>query len=79
MPEIKLYVSPICPYCVTLKAFLKEKGFDFEEIDVSKDEKTRDELIEKSGQMQAPIIEINGQIIAGFDREKITKLLGIQD
>ena len=59
--------------------FLKEKCIEFEEIDVSKDEKARDEMIKKSGRLEAPIIEIDGQIVAGFDKEKICKLLNIKD
>lgn len=79
MPKIKLYTTPICPYCFTLKTFLKEKGFEFEEIDVSQDEKSRDEIIKKSGTMQAPILEIDDQVIVGFDKEKICKLLNIKE
>jgi len=76
---VKLFTSPSCPYCLTLKEFLKEHGIEFEEIDVSKDEKAREEMIEKSGQMGVPVVEINGEIIVGFDREKICKLLNIKD
>jgi glutaredoxin-like YruB-family protein len=76
---VKVFVSPACPYCYTLKEFLKEKGIEFEEIDVSKDEKARDEMIKKSGRLEAPIIEIDGQIVVGFDKEKIVKLLNIKE
>ena len=76
---VKIYTTPACPYCYTLMEFLKEKGIEFEEIDVSKDEKARDEMIKKSGRLEAPIIEIDGQIVVGFDKEKISNLLGIKD
>jgi len=76
---VKLFVSPACPYCYTLKEFLKEKGIKFEEIDVSKDEKARDEMIKKSGRLEAPVVEIDGQIVVGFDKEKICQLLNIKD
>ncbi len=72
---IKVYSTPTCPYCVTLKKFLKEKGIEFVDIDVSADEKELQEMIEKSGQMGVPVIDINGQIVVGFDREKIMQLL----
>jgi len=75
---VKIYTTPACPYCFTLMEFLKEKGIEFEEIDVSKDEKARDEMIKKSGRLEAPIIEIDGQIVVGFDKEKICKLLNIK-
>jgi len=76
---VKLFITPTCPYCFTLKEFLKEHKIDFEEIDVSQDTKSRDYIIEKTGKMEVPIIDINGEVIAGFDREKIVKLLKIKD
>ena len=76
---VKIYLTPACPYCFTLKEFLKEKGIEFEEIDVSKDEKARDEMIKKSGSLEAPTLDIDGQIVVGFDKEKICKLLKIKE
>lgn len=76
---IKVYSTPTCPYCITLKNFLKEKGFEFKDIDVSSDLQAQKEMIEKSGQMAVPIVEIEGQIVVGFDREKIVKLLNIKE
>jgi len=76
---VKIFITPACPYCFTLKEFLKEKGIEFEEIDVSKDEKSREEMIKKSGRLEAPIIEIDGQIVVGFDKEKIVQLLNIKE
>lgn len=76
---IKVYSTQTCPYCVTLKNFLKEKGFEFEDIDVSFDPEKQKEMIEKSGQMGVPVVDIDGQIIIGFDREKIMKLLNIKE
>lgn len=77
MPKIKIYTTPSCPYCVALKQFLKERNFEFEEIDVSQDEKAAEEMIQKSGQMGVPVVEIDSQIIVGFDRELIEKALKI--
>ncbi len=75
---MKLFTTLACPYCVTLKEFLKEKKIEFEEIDVSKDEAGREEMIKKSGQMGVPVVEIEGEIVVGFDRQKISKLLKIK-
>jgi len=58
---------------------LREHKIEFEEIDVSKDEKAREEMIKKTGRLEAPIIEIDGQIVVGFDKEKIVKLLNIKE
>jgi len=77
--KVRVFMTVSCPYCYTLKEFLKEKGINFEEIDVSKDEKARDEMIKKSGRLEAPILEIDGEIVVGFDKEKIVKLLNIKE
>ncbi len=77
MPEVKVYSTPTCVYCVTLKKFLEEKGVEFEEIDISENKEAADEMIERTGQMGVPVIEINGEMIVGFDRNKIEKALEI--
>jgi len=76
---VKLFVTPGCPYCFTLKEFLKEHNIKFKEIDVSQDEKAKDELIKKTGKMEVPMVEIEGEIMVGFDKEKICKLLNIKE
>jgi glutaredoxin-like YruB-family protein len=75
---VKVYSTPGCPYCITLKMFLKEHNIEFEDIDVSKDEKAVEEMVKKSGQMGVPVVEIDGEIVVGFDKEKISKLLDIK-
>jgi len=77
MSVVKIYTTPSCPYCFTLKEFLKERNVVFEDIDVSQDEKVRDYIIKKTGKIEVPVIEIDGEVIAGFDKEKIVKLLNI--
>lgn len=68
----------MCPYCVVLKKFLEEHNIEFEDVDVSQNEEAAKEIIEKSGQMRVPVIEINGEIVVGFDKEKISTLLNIK-
>ncbi len=75
---IKLYSSPKCPYCSALKAFLKEQEIEFENIDISKNKKAIKEIEEKTGKYQVPVLDIDGKIIQGFDKEKICKLLNIK-
>jgi len=77
--HIRVFSTPSCPYCVTLKAFLDEKGFKYEDIDVAEDDKAREEMIQKSSQMGVPVVEIDGQIVVGFDKEKISQLLKISE
>jgi glutaredoxin-like YruB-family protein len=73
--NIKIYTTPTCPFCKAAKEFLKEKNISFEEIDVSSDSKALEEMKKKSGQMSVPIIDINGKIIVGFDKEKLEKII----
>ena len=74
---IKVYSTPTCVYCKTLKGYLIKNGKEFEDIDVSKDEKYLQEMIKDSGQMGVPVVNIDGEIITGFDKAKIDKLLSI--
>lgn len=75
--KVRVFSTPTCPYCITLKAFLDDKGIEYQYIDVSQDEAARDEMVEKTGQRGVPVIEIDGQMIIGFDKEKISQLLGL--
>ncbi len=75
MATVKVYSTPTCPWCVKAKQFLKENKIKFEDFDVSEDDKARDEMVEKSGQMGVPVIDISGKIIIGFDIERIKKEL----
>lgn len=75
---IKIYSTPFCPYCVTLKDYLKEKKVNFTEIDVSGDEKARDEMVQLSGQIGVPVLNADGKIIIGFDKEEIDEVLNLK-
>jgi len=76
--KVIIYSTPSCPYCSSAKEFLKENKIDFEVIDVSKDQSKAQEMIEKSGQMGVPVLDINGTIIVGFDKEAIRKALKLK-
>jgi glutaredoxin-like YruB-family protein len=76
--KVRVYSTPTCPFCIRAKQFLRENNVMFTEIDVSKDEGKAEEMIEKSGQMGVPVIDVDGQIIVGFDKEKIKSALGLQ-
>lgn len=76
---VKVFSTAYCPHCLTLKEFLKERGVEFEDVDVSENKEALEEMIVKSGQMEVPVIEINGKIVVGFDRERILGLLNIRD
>lgn len=75
--KVNIYSTPSCPYCVRVKQFLKENAVIFEDIDVSMNQEAAQEMIKRSGQMGVPVIDINGEIIVGFDKEKIKRALGL--
>ncbi|MDD5331521.1 MAG: glutaredoxin family protein [Candidatus Nanoarchaeia archaeon] len=72
---INIYSTDMCPWCHRVKAYLKEKGVKFNEFNVGEDREKAREMIEKSGQMGVPVIDIDGEIIVGFDKEAIDEAL----
>ena len=75
---VKLYSTPTCPWCHRAKEFLKTNNIVFEDINVAADEDAAREMIEKSGQMGVPVLDIDGKIIIGFDIETIKKALNLK-
>lgn len=75
--SVKVYSTPTCPWCIRVKQFLSENNIPFENYDVSADQAKAEEMIQKSGQMGVPVLDIEGEIILGFDKEKIKQALGL--
>ena len=75
--KVIIYTTPTCPFCMMAKRFLKDNDLDFEDFDVSTDRTKAQEMIRKSSQMAVPVLDIEGEIIVGFDRERIVKALGL--
>lgn len=74
---VRVFSTNTCPFCVALKNFLKEHNIEFEDINVVENKAAQDEMIKKSNQMGVPVTEIDGEIVVGFDQERIKKLLKI--
>ncbi|AVP55145.1 glutaredoxin domain-containing protein [Clostridium tetani] len=72
---IKVYSTPTCPYCKKAKAYFDSKNVEYKDVNVAQDEKEKEEMIEKSGQQSVPVIDINGEIIVGFNKVAIDKAL----
>lgn len=72
--EVVVYSSNTCPYCVTAKEYLQEKGVSYTEKNIQEDSEARKELMDK-GHMGVPVIVIDGVDIVGFDKAKIDELL----
>ena len=75
MKKVRVYSTPTCPWCLRAKNFLDAKKIKFEDINVAEDDKAREEMIKKSGQMGVPVLDINGEIIVGFDEDAINRAL----
>ena len=73
--NIKVYSTRSCPWCIKAKEFFKSKNIEFTDIDVGANQKAAQEMINKSGQMGVPVIDIDGKIIVGFDKEAIEEAL----
>lgn len=78
MANITIYTTPTCVYCKMAKEFFKQHNIDYTEKNVVEDEAARTEAIEKSGQMGVPVIDVGGEIMVGFDKGKLSELLGVK-
>jgi glutaredoxin-like YruB-family protein len=75
--KVTVYSTPTCPYCKRVKDFLEENSIEFTDVDVAGDKEKAKEMIEKSGQMGVPVIDIDGEMIIGFDKDGLKEKLGI--
>ena len=75
--RVTVYSTPGCSWCTTLKTYLRKNGIQFSDIDVSRDTAMAEEMVRRSGQQGVPQTDINGEIIVGFDKARINRLLDI--
>jgi glutaredoxin 3 len=76
-PKIKIYTTSTCPWCMKTKEFFKENHIKYDEANVGTNEEARNQMFEKSGQLGVPVIDVNGTIIVGFDKNALKKALKI--
>ena len=74
-PNVIVYSTKTCPYCVMAKRYLAEKGVKYADYDVGADRSKALEMMTKTGQMGVPVLDINGSVILGFDRMAIDEAL----
>ena len=77
MAKIVVYSAPWCVYCKMVKAYFDENKVAYTEYDVSSNDTAKDEMIEKSGQLGIPVVDIDGKIIIGFDKTAIKAALNL--
>lgn len=75
--SIKIYTTPTCPWCTRAKDYLRQRNVEFSEINVAADKMGAADMLRKSGQMGVPVLDINGRIIVGFDKEAIDSSLNL--
>ncbi|BBJ27635.1 glutaredoxin family protein [Athalassotoga saccharophila] len=76
--KVKIYSTPTCPHCKAAKNYFKSLGIPFEDVDVSKDQREAELMVKKTHQYGVPVIELGNQIVIGFDRNKIDRILGVR-
>ena len=77
MKKVIVYTSDVCPYCVMVKNFLKQNNVEFEEVNLSKNKEKAEEIAKKSGVRSVPVTEIDGEIVVGYDTNRLKELLGL--
>lgn len=69
--SVKIYSTPACGYCRMVKNYLNERNIKFTDYNITADQKKAEEMVYKTRQMGVPVIDFNGTIILGFNREKL--------
>lgn len=77
MKKVIIYSTPTCPWCTKVKDYLDSKDVAYEDYDVSKNREKAIEMVKKSGQQGVPVLDIEGEIIVGFDQASINEILGL--
>ncbi len=75
--SVTIYSTPTCHFCHMAKDFFNENNIAFTDHNVLDDITARQEMVQKSGQMGVPVIEIDGQLVVGFDEHAIRGMLGM--
>jgi glutaredoxin-like YruB-family protein len=73
---IRLYSTSTCPWCEKVKAYLRRREVAFEECDIARDPSAVETIKTLTGQVGVPVLDIDGRVIVGFDRDAIDDALG---
>ena len=78
MATVTIYSTPTCVYCTMAKTFFKSNNVAFTEHNVATDLEARKQMIDKTGQMGVPVIEVDNEVIVGFNEDKLKSLLNVK-
>ena len=76
--NVTVYTTPTCPWCTTVKNYLRKNGVRYTEVDVASDQNAAKAMVGKSGQQGVPQTEVNGDMVIGFDQKRLNELLEIK-
>ncbi len=77
MKKVLIYSTPTCQYCKMAKEYFTKNNIPYEDFNVAVDDTRRQEALKKSQQIGVPVIDIEGEIIVGFNRSEIDRALGL--
>jgi len=69
--HVRLFIKPYCGWCHEAREWLDERGINYETLDVISDSASRQEMVKLSGQNLAPVIDVDGEILADFDTDQL--------
>jgi glutaredoxin 3 len=75
--KVKVYSTPTCPYCKMAKKFLEDNSIPYQDLNVAEDRKALDDIVRRSGQMGVPVIDIDGELVLGFNQVRLKEKLGL--
>jgi glutaredoxin len=71
--RIRLFIKPWCPWCHKAERWLQERNIRYQKLDVIADQAACEEMIRLSGQELAPVIEVDGKVLADFGPEQLAE------
>jgi glutaredoxin len=69
--QIRLFIKPYCGWCHKAQRWLDERGIQYEKLDVTSSTQAMIEMVKLSGQTLAPVIDVDGQILADFGPDEL--------
>ena len=78
MANVTVYSTPTCPWCKRAKQFLDANKVAYKDLNVASDVFARKEMVKKSGQLGVPVLDVDGQIVIGYDEPRLKEMLKIK-
>ena len=69
--KVRLFIKPFCGWCGQAMDWLEQHGIPYETLDVTEDTKAYEEMLRLSGQTLAPVIDVDGKILADFGAREL--------